>query len=180
MSTARTNQSPTPVGENHTITFLLVTGWLGCTLLLTGPGNLFLANSSDFTLGLRELYLFTAPLFVLGMIAAYALFLLAPRMLRPRLAAIFFALAALVWVQSNILIWNYGPLDGRAIVWKDFDEYGYLDLGIWIGVLVAAIWNPRVFLKPAKTFSAIVLIASLAILGISAVSQPSVEHTASI
>ena len=46
----------------------------------------------------------------------------------------------LLWFQGNILIWEYGLLDGRAIDWSVGMWRGLLDLGIWIAVIPVALF----------------------------------------
>ena len=49
------------------------------------------------------------------------------------------ALAVLFWLQGNILVWDYGVLDGREIAWLSGLWRGVLDLAIWVVVLVLAL-----------------------------------------
>jgi hypothetical protein len=50
-------------------------------------------------------------------------------------------LSILVWVQSNMLLWNYGLLDGVAIDWAVGSWRGYVDMAAWLGVLVVGmVW----------------------------------------
>jgi hypothetical protein len=41
----------------------------------------------------------------------------------------------LVWLQGNILVWEYGLLDGQPIDWAEASWRGWIDLGIWITLL---------------------------------------------
>lgn len=38
----------------------------------------------------------------------------------------------LLWLQGNLLVWDYGLLDGRTIDWSKGAWRGWLDIGIWI------------------------------------------------
>ncbi|NIS89162.1 MAG: sulfatase-like hydrolase/transferase [Woeseiaceae bacterium] len=53
--------------------------------------------------------------------------------------AVLAALGCLAWLQGNILVWNYGALDGRSIAWTAGAWRGVLDAAIWIGVLTVAV-----------------------------------------
>jgi len=48
------------------------------------------------------------------------------------------AIGLLIWFQGNVLIWDYGILDGRTIDWSKDVWRGWLDLGLWFGVISCA------------------------------------------
>ena len=37
-----------------------------------------------------------------------------------KVTALFFAIGLLLWIQGNIMVWNYGLLDGHIIPWGDY------------------------------------------------------------
>ena len=47
------------------------------------------------------------------------------------LTSLLLALSLLVWVQSQILVWDFGPLDGRGLAWANFKSNSVLELVIW-------------------------------------------------
>lgn len=47
--------------------------------------------------------------------------------------------AILIWMQSNLLVWDYGLLDGRSIDWNQETWRGWLDLAVWMTALVLGI-----------------------------------------
>ncbi len=55
-----------------------------------------------------------------------------------RFLAVVAALGLLVWLQGNILVWDYGVLDGRDINWFANAWRGVLDFAIWCIVLCVA------------------------------------------
>jgi hypothetical protein len=57
------------------------------------------------------------------------------------------ALAVLLWMQGNILVWNYGVFDGSSINWMTGVWRGFLDISIWSAVLLLAIYGYRKFGK---------------------------------
>lgn len=56
------------------------------------------------------------------------------------------SLAYAAWFQSQILAWDFGPLDGRGIKWDQWLVHGMIELAIWLAILtfgtVATIRNP--------------------------------------
>ena len=68
-----------------------------------------------------------------------------------RYQAVLAAAAILIWLQGNILVWDYGVLDGRDIDWLAGSWRGVLDAAIWIVVLLLAISAFRRFGKTLLT-----------------------------
>lgn len=66
---------------------------------------------------------------------------------RARYVAFLNAISVLIWLQGNILVWQYGVLDGSKINWWDDAWRGILDAAIWAAVLLAAIYGFRRFGK---------------------------------
>jgi hypothetical protein len=79
-----------------------------------------------------------------------------------KLAVLFLALGVLVWIQANILPWNYGVLDGREIDWGGKKIYGYIDSVMWICGFVLAFAKSKFLYKNARTISvAFILIQAI-------------------
>jgi hypothetical protein len=87
-----------------------------------------------------------------------------------RYLAIVAAFGLLVWLQGNILVWDYGVLDGGNIDWTERAWRGVLDLGIWCVVLCVAYLGyerfGRVLIPAAVTTFGIQCIAAAMILAI--------------
>jgi len=125
--------------------------------------TIFAGNAAEFSSSLPV---------VLGVILPYATGLIATIALpalamtehgRDRYEAILCALAILFWTQGNILVWNYGALDGSSIDWMAGAWRGALDISIWAAVLLLAIYAYR---RVAKGL----LIAAVATFAIQALS----------
>src|SRR5690606_15396530 len=73
------------------------------------------------------------------------------------------ALAVLVWVQGHLLVWDYGPFDGRSIRWMDAAWRGVFDLALWLTVLVSAYVLPRFrrLLPPAAIITVVIQVIAL-------------------
>ena len=123
-------KSRTFQGDRLALNFLVVAAWLGCTVVISIPGSIFLANRGEFTIQTAHLFMFTVPLFVAGIGFASIIYAAIPRVGRPYVVATLFALAGLVWLQGNILVWDYGPLDGRSISWTVNRSRGFIDAAI--------------------------------------------------
>jgi hypothetical protein len=68
------------------------------------------------------------------------------------------SVAVLLWVQANLLVANYGPLDGTTIDWSPEAWRNKYELSMWVGVPLLAIAAARP-LASIAAFTGGVLIA---------------------
>ena len=108
-------------------------------LLLFGPWTLHDTNRTEFLVGFWELtpgwLWLLAP--IVGTLAVLGLIL--PARSFPRYVAGLFAVGVLLWAQGNLLLADYGLLDGRGL---DLTAHAWrtpFDAALWVGVLLAAV-----------------------------------------
>ena len=53
--------------------------------------------------------------------------------------SLLFVVGVLTWFQAGFLLWDYGVFDGRDFSWDQFDTYGWLDIALWLGLILASI-----------------------------------------
>lgn len=105
-------------------------------LAFVTPAGLYLGNRLEFTAPLPRLMLQYVPFVLPLALAGACLGALLPRAAFARASTLIATLLVLLWLQGNILIWDYGVLDGRAIDWSRNEWRGWLELSLWIGVLL--------------------------------------------
>jgi len=133
---------------------------IGCFATL----SIYAGNSDEFVSPLGTLLSIYAPyLFVLCLGAGILGVIMTEEGAR-RYAAMLSAIAVLVWLQGNILVWDYGSLDGRNIDWMSADWRGVFDLFVWGVVLLIAISFYRRFGKA-------LMIAAIATLPIQVINM---------
>lgn len=130
------------------------------------PASLYLGNLPDFS---------AAPAPIARVLLIPALLLVVLVMLglrasrRPDHAlpcALLAASTLLAWVQSYLLVWNYGLLDGDSIDWAAEAWRGWVDLPLWIAGLAAATVFHRRLERPLATAAfAVVALQAVAVLG---------------
>jgi hypothetical protein len=153
-------------GENRIpkATGILILILFSLTLLVFGPGTVYLTNANEFSIRYWDLFL-------AGILLAAAIsFILSGLLLGLKTLgaavyekgmALIFAIAVLMWFQGNVLLWDYGPLDGRDIAWSTLTRRGYIDGAIWLGVLTAAVLLSRIIVRHAGKACLFLLILQL-------------------
>lgn len=108
---------------------------LSLTLLFFGPSYIYFTNLLEIPYYYSDIvWFFIAYSLAAGAIISIIL-ILVKGSIHQRFVAIIFALGLLLWIQGQILVWNYGVLDGRAIVWENYLINGLIDSAIWIAIL---------------------------------------------
>ena len=100
-------------------------------LFIFSPFSLYTTNLEQFTTSLLEVM-------KLCLIPVLILFLLSIPIINlsvrntHRISALLAMFSLLIWFQGNVLLWDYGILDGRNINWNDYVSRGWIDGCIWI------------------------------------------------
>ena len=138
---------------------------VGCFTALA----IYSGNSAEFSMSLLNLLQFYLPYFlvVVGISGAVGAMLSGAAL--QRYHAVLAGIGVLVWLQGNILVWDYGVLDGRSINWLSDAWRGVLDLTLWVAVLGIAAFAykryGRLLLTAAVVTVAIQLVNAAVILG---------------
>ena len=75
-----------------------------------------------------------------------------------KVTALFFAIGLLLWIQGNIMVWNYGLLDGHIIPWGDYFWNGITDVLVWIGVLAICILKSDALYKHIRILCLVLIV----------------------
>jgi hypothetical protein len=109
--------------------FLLLCISIGLTsnFFLFGPFNIYQGNLDEFALTLPSMFtFFLLPASILIFIL-FSIGLALPKELYTRYVSIIFAVNVLSWLQGNIIVWEYGVLDGTAVDWGTAVWRGWVD-----------------------------------------------------
>jgi hypothetical protein len=132
---------------------------IAAQVALLVPLLIFSGNTAEFSLGFLDL----ARHLVLPGAAGIALVLLLAAALPPRFVpafgALVVALALLIYLQGNLLAWNYGQFDGQDIPWNEYGLRNAIDLALWIDVLVLSVLFRRWTFRQRKLLSLLPLLA---------------------
>ncbi|MBX7142880.1 MAG: sulfatase-like hydrolase/transferase [Oligoflexia bacterium] len=105
-------------------------------VLVLVPAQVFLSNGGEFSHGYLNIlgsvaWTVWACLTLVVFIAA-----LLPLRLQIVLHTLLMSTVLGVYVQSQVLVWDYGQFDGTPIAWSDFCSRGALDILVWAGIFV--------------------------------------------
>lgn len=157
-------------GRGSALAILLPVAAFALTLLFFTPATIRIGNYLEFGGRFPQgMPPFLAASAVLTLVLFLALLptLRCPGALRIAVATVT-ALAFLAWLQGNVLVWDYGILDGRAIEWKALVNRGIVDALVW-GIVVGASVTAASFV-PARHVVRISKIASVCLVAVQLLS----------
>ena len=130
--------------RNAAIPLILLAGWINLKIFLFYPLTIYISNAEEMRVGFHTLVSLYAIPFLACMAIVAGLGLALPRGLRRFYVAVLAAIGVLLWLQGDVLLWDYGTLDGTFIDWQREAWKGYVDTPIWVAVIVAAVsWRRR-------------------------------------
>jgi hypothetical protein len=160
---------------------LLLAILLPVMLLLVAAPAFYLGNRNELTFSLADVWL---PISGIALLSSLVLLLLLKGLGRFHKASaivsgLLLGFAIAVWVQSQLLVWNFGPLDGRGIDWSPWSTHMLLEGVMWLGLPTAGVC---MYLsgrrKPADT-----MVQAFLVLGLVSVISASImapERTAPV
>jgi hypothetical protein len=134
---------------------LLSVSLFALTLFLFSPATIYLGNFMEFSSLFPESLLFF-------LIVSLALILILSAILLSfwkherglRIAvSLLVTFSILLWLQGNIIRWQYGVLNGRDIPWDDLLRYGIIDSAIWILLLSFSVIKADLVFRIARLLS---------------------------
>ena len=156
------------------INSLIVASFFSLTVFLFAPLHLYFTNISELR------FSFSDVCYYLAAITAFSIFLLLilsipwKFTLYKKLISLLFILSVLVWFQGNILVWDYGSLDGRFVDWKKYYYRGVIDTGIWILFICVAFKMPSVIYKAVRKLSVAFILIQLISISFILITMPEI------
>jgi hypothetical protein len=122
--------------------FLMVVIFLFNALIFPSIA-IFVGNQDDFSASLMVAMRLHIVVVAVIAIASVALLLVLSPKARKLVAILFAWLSVLVWVQSVLLVGDYGVLDGRSVEWGMHWKQSLIDSSVWVLFAVAFIFIMR-------------------------------------
>ncbi len=133
---------------------------------LVTPLQLYLANLEEMKVDLESLVM----LWLLPALTVFLVLFLLQRILKGIALDLFrlliVGIVILSWFQGNVLLWDYGVLDGQAIDWGSYRRNALIDTAVWMGGLTIVLvfgrrWLP--ILWKAAAFLVFIQAGSIAV-----------------
>ena len=123
-------------------THLLTISFLTFTLTVYTSSIIYFKNSSQFTISFSDLLIFTSPLFLFSTLIIMVLVQTIKSDKQITVVSVLLVVSILLWFQGNILMWNYGKMDGRIIIWDNYLINGVIDTIIWFTLIALTLYRP--------------------------------------
>ena len=133
-------------------------------IFLFGPFTTFSYNRGEFFVPFWTLapqWLWALPLIVLALTMAG---LLLPRRAEPMYVGVLFAAGLLLWVQGNLLVGDYGPLQGERLALERHAWRAPYEVTLWALALGASAYFARSVVAVAPVASGVLLILQAMVL----------------
>ena len=127
-------------------------------IMIVSPLSFYLGNVNEIAFDLEDVAAPVAGFFVAASVVLFCLLYLFRLWPKPSaiLAGLLVGMAMAVWVQSQLLVWNFGQFNGRDIDWSKWRPQMFLGGTIWILIISFSIIG---FRKRIKKFENSVLMA---------------------
>lgn len=173
---------PTENRVSLRIALLLASVTLIVTAVLFPALTVYFGNVYDFAVSWRDLI---GPAVLLVAVFSGLLFVMTvalPERWSTRVLSILVMLSLAAWVQANLLVQDYGVLDGGAIPWRDYTLQGVVGLLVWVAALFVAWRFTRVVSSNAMTLCVALLAVQAAGLSFTVrqAPQPPSHHFYSV
>jgi hypothetical protein len=147
---------------------------ISTNLFLFAPFSIYEGNLSEFSLSFVSIVShYTVPVIVcvVGLLAVAIP--LTPAGLK-RYVSILFGLGILIWLQGNLLRWDYGLIGKGDIDWTQNSWRGYFDSAIWIGLITCTVIFYNSIVTIVRSMSILVISMQVLIIIIGGIRHPEV------
>jgi len=135
------------------------------TIGFFGPATLYYTNFFEYSNTFSDFFPYLISLTIIFGISLTLLSLLFKGKIQQKIICLVFALGLLFYIQGNILVWDYGILNGQEIIWNNYLINGLIDSIIWIAIIgLSLLKSDKIFkfIPVASIFLLIIQMGGLA------------------
>lgn len=160
--------------KKGTTTILSSVSLFVLTLFFFSPARIYIGNFMEFSSSFHESMSFflIASLALIAILSAAVLFLSRHQKTCRITVSILSAGALLMLFQGNIILWQYGVLDGKDIEWNTLVHYGIIDSALWIALMAFAILKADFVFRISRFMSLALLMVQLVSASLAWISMP--------
>ena len=140
------------------LNILIVSIFFSLTIGLFIPTQIYFTNMVEFTFTLAEIFHY---LIIGSLSLASAIFLLLIALsgrAHEKSVSVIFIISILIWFQGNVLIWDYGQLNGLLIDWSVLWYRGVIDGALWLALIALSLIKSEYIYKRLLRSASITLI----------------------
>ena len=159
--------------KDNLIKIFIVSLFLSFTLCFFLPTVLYYNNLLEFPFTYSDVFFRLILITIVFFILVFSGLLLIRQIFLSPALLFLSILGILIWLQSTVFVWNYGPFDGTPKIWENYTLFGILEILIYLSI-VAICYNYRiVFTKNIQFIFAALLITQIFILAPLFMNLPS-------
>ncbi|MBN8550265.1 MAG: sulfatase-like hydrolase/transferase [Deltaproteobacteria bacterium] len=125
------------------------------------PSAIFVGNADEFNFSLGELLPHALPWIFASIVGASLLGWVLPRKISHASTVVLICLGVGLYVQSALLLWDYGQLDGTDIAWDAHFKHGLIDAAAWLAVFACGLHFRSFLYSNALRISAFVILIEI-------------------
>jgi len=160
--------------------FVMPLLFLLLNIFLYTPFHLYINNLDEYGLSFVAILKYLSVPFGLIALVLLTTSILLPLKRYEQFVSVLFALGLLVWIQGNILVWQYGLFNGQDIDWTLNVWRGWVDSALWLIVLIFALIYYKLFFNIAAFTSCIFLALQTSFFLYLSLTQPEIWEKQSI
>ncbi len=134
---------------------------LSFTLFFFAPALAYFNNYLEFRVSFSDILPHLAAVSFSASAVIAVLILLWRRDNFSRAVSLVAVSAVFVWVKANILLWDYGVLDGTRFDWSSYGLRNWIDIGLCLAALAAALIFFRFFYRAVRRIAMILVVIQL-------------------
>jgi hypothetical protein len=128
------------------------------------PISIWIQNQFNFSVQFLDGKIVFIYIFFIILITSLIVSLITPKIIRNYLFPLMVILSLLILIQQNILVWNYGILDGKNLNFEHVNYKSWIDFSLWFSGFILLILKRKYLIKNAGVFLSFSVIVSTSIL----------------
>jgi len=159
------------------ISSILISSSLVLYITLFSTGEIYFNNLGEFNYSYSEIFLYLIAICFLFVFLVTSILLITPNRLFKIISPVFLALILLSWIEGYLLYPDLGSLDGRIVDWNKWLIWGYIDISIWIFVIILFAYVNSYILKHLNKVCIIFMITMVFSFAVNYQNYASYKHS---
>lgn len=120
---------------------LIVIALIPLQLFILMPAVIYLTNIDEMNVRLFAVLKVCLLPFLFSTLIFYMIYRLSSHRFKTYWLIFLATTTFLLWLQGNVILWDYGVLDGKVINWSEYQWRSWIDFSIWGAISVIAFFS---------------------------------------